>query len=126
MKKASFTLFQPQRWMSKGRSALAVLFVMCIGLTTVNAQTPVQMPADSSSTTSTLDACNDAVTSSSPVVFTDDGNNDGNYADDFMRADTTTFCPTDQWHRVKVVFTDFDVAPGDLSLIHISEPTRPY
>ena len=112
MKKASFTLFQPQRWMSKGLSALAVLFMLCLGLQTASAQTAALIPSDSSSTTTTLEDCNATVTSNSPVVFTDDGSVDGNYADDFMRADTITFCAADG-NTVKVVFSEFDLEEGD-------------
>jgi len=73
----------------------------------------VPIPSDSSSVVETLTSCTGEVTSDSPVQFTDDGLNDGNYADSYARVDTATFCPTDQWSRVKVVFTDFDVAEGD-------------
>jgi len=114
MKRATFTLFQPQRWMSKlGQSTLAVLFMLCLGIQTTSAQKAIPMPSDSASVAETLSECNGTVTSSSPVQFTDDGSNDGNYADSYARADTATFCPSDQWHRVKIVFTEFDLADGD-------------
>lgn len=61
-----------------------------------------------------LETCGGSV-STDDLRWTDDGLNDGNYADPvgFPRTDTIEFCPKDQWHRVKVVFTDFDIAAGD-------------
>ncbi|MFK7980818.1 MAG: hypothetical protein AB8G86_12610, partial [Saprospiraceae bacterium] len=109
MKKASFTLFQPQRWMSKGLSTLVVLFVMCMGLTTATAQRDTITIGDAKGTVNT---CTGTVSSSSSSMFVDDGGNDGNYADSKERSDTTTICAKDG-NTVKVVFTDFDVAPGD-------------
>ena len=109
MKKLSFTLSQPRNWMLL---TLTLVFV-CFSSLTIHAQGLVKMPKDSKATSTKLTSCNNEVTKDSPVQFTDDGSNDGNYADDAARIDTTTFCPTDQWSRVKVVFTDFDLAKGD-------------
>ena len=55
-----------------------------------------------------LTSCNGDVTADG-TQFTDDGFNDGNYADIRARLDTVEFCPTDKWHYVKVVFTQFDL-----------------
>lgn len=130
MKRASFTLFQPQSWMSKlGQSALMVLFVWCcLGLANVNAQTDVVRITDDGKATNTvntkkLTTCNGTVTKDSGTQFTDDGNNDGNYNDPntvgpIGRIDTAEFCPKDQWSRVKVVFTKFDLAPGDTLFVY--------
>jgi len=109
MEKARYTLFQSRSWVFLALTLVCV----CFSSLTINAQKEVLIKSDSSSIEEMLTECNDAVTTSSPVQFLDDGSNDGNYADDYARADTATFCPSDQWHRVKVVFTDFDVAPGD-------------
>jgi len=81
---------------------------MCIGLQTANAQTKIQ---NGTATGAEINACPDGATD--PIVFTDDGDVDGLYADDKARTDTITFCPNDKWHRVQVVFTEFDVAEGD-------------
>lgn len=130
MKRANFTLFQPQTWMSKlGQSALAVLFVWCcMGIQTADAQTMLARGAvakiTSTSTCSkyAVETCNDAGPSDDAAVnspqFVDDGANDGNYADilGMPRTDTIEICGSDAWHRVKVTFTMFDLedtlAPG--------------
>ncbi|MEM1120843.1 MAG: hypothetical protein AAGJ18_10375, partial [Bacteroidota bacterium] len=61
-----------------------------------------------------LEACGGTV-DDNDLRWTDDGSNDGNYSDPIgqPRADTIEFCPIDSWHRVRVVFTEFDVATGD-------------
>jgi len=61
-----------------------------------------------------LETCGGAITEDD-LRWTDDGSNDGNYADPTgdPRTDTIEFCPKDQWHRVKVIFTDFDLDRGD-------------
>jgi hypothetical protein len=91
-----------------------VLFALCFaGLQNANAQ--VQMKYTKGDTTRVnhkLEKCNGDVTSKS-VRFTDDGTNDGNYADLHERRDTVEFCPTDKWHYVKVVFTQFDLEDND-------------
>ena len=103
--------FTNLRWSSLlGRSACLVLFALCFaGLQNATAQIVMKYTAgDSTCTTHTLASCSGAVTDAS-TQFTDDGTNDGNYADLHARADTTEFCPTDKWHFVKVVFTKFDL-----------------
>jgi len=47
------------------------------------------------------------------ALFTDDNSDHENYKDDAARRDTIVICPEDEWHRVKVTFTEFDVAAGD-------------
>ena len=81
------------------------------GFHSISAQTIV-IPSDSSLLRIELDECGGTVTADDRR-FTDDGANDGNYADDKARTDTVEICPKDQWHRIKVVFTDFDLAIGD-------------
>ena len=116
MKKMSFT---NSMWTSLlGRATVLALFVFCFaGLQTANAQ--VKAAFDSSKNTCTVEklaACNGAVTDSKSTQFTDDGSNDGNYADPTggARIDTVTFAPADAWHRVQVVFNKFDVAALDM------------
>ena len=112
MKKMSFT---KSKWlMSFGQSLGLILFFCCFtALQSINAQAIV-MPGNSSLLKVKLDECGGDVTSDDRR-FTDDGGNDGNYADPAgkPRADTVEICPKDQWHRVKVVFTAFDLAKGD-------------
>ena len=110
MKKAKYTLFQLRGWVF-----IATLVCTCFSSLTINAQQQlIQMPSNSSNTGPIeLDACNGTTDSNSPARFTDDGGIEGLYADDDERADTTTICPTNPWNRVKVVFTDFDLAKGD-------------
>ena len=117
MKRASFTLFQPQRWMSLGQSTLMVLFVWCcLGINTASAQT--KMPSDAKPVTKTFTAAE--CTAKTEISFTDDGDNDGNYGDPTKadgsanpRRDTVTFCPDDAWTRVYVEFTSIDIEAND-------------
>jgi len=117
MKKMSFT---NSKWSSLlGRSAFLALFALCFaGLQSAQAQAVVAAfaTADTTCTVKVLTACNGEPTASSQR-FTDDGTNDGNYADTHERRDTVEFCPTDKWHRVKVVFTEFDLEDGKDSLV---------
>ncbi|MEM6318065.1 MAG: T9SS type A sorting domain-containing protein [Bacteroidota bacterium] len=113
MKKAIQTLFRLQSPMA----TLMVVFAWCcLSLSTAEAQDIVmQFKAnDTTSTAVKLATCNGEVTSSSRR-FIDDGKNDGNYTDPVghFRRDTVEICPKDAWSRVKVVFTDFDLAIGD-------------
>ncbi len=68
--------------------------------------------ADTTCTSDTLALCGGTV-SSEDLRFIDDGENDGNYKDNHERVDTVEICPEDRWHRVKVVFTAFDLEAGD-------------
>lgn len=95
---------------------LALLFTLTWGLLNVNL-VHAQIVAAYSTTENTLTTeqlmtCNGAPDSNS-TVFTDDGTNDGNYADDRMRRDTVEICPTDQHHYVRLVVSEFDLAEGD-------------
>ncbi len=112
MKRASFTLFQPQRWTSLGQSALMVLFVWCcLGINTASAQ--IKMPNSAAKVVHTFTAaqCGDA---DHQIQFTDDGADDGNYADTKARVDTTVICPSDGWSRVTVKFVNtFDLEVND-------------
>ncbi len=122
MKKAIFALFQLQsRIPLIGRSALMVLFAWCcLGLQFSMAQVNVEpgevikIGFDSVATQYRLTEC-EGEPSTSSVRFTDDGENDGNYLDpdDSGRRDTVEICPSDQWHRVKVVFSEFDLEEDD-------------
>ncbi len=138
MKKAIFTLFQPQRWMSKiGQSAVAVLFVLCcMGLQTAGAQVDLARGGEAKITSNSgcaqykLTSCNDAGPSDDAAInspkFLDDGLNDGNYADTLgkPRTDTIEICGSDAWHRTRVVFTAFDTEDstggGDTLLVYQS------
>ena len=40
------------------------------------------------------------------------------YTDTIARNNVHTICPVDQWHTVKLVFNDFDLAPGDQLIVH--------
>jgi len=112
--------FTKSGWLSfLGRSLSLALFFCFAGLQSSQAQVVAAFKAGETTTTAErIDACNGEVTSSS-TRFTDDGTNDGNYNDPVgqLRADTVEFCPKDQWHRVKVVFTDFDLAVDDTLLV---------
>ena len=80
----------------------------------------VKMPyvaADSVSACYKLTTCNDAGPTDQSARWTDDGTNDGNYADGHERRDSIEFCPEDKWHRVKIVFTAFDLEDGKDSLV---------
>jgi len=96
------------------RSISLTFVALCLFfISNINAQiiTPYNNTVDTCATV-LLETCNDDVTENS-LRWTDDGLNDGNYKDSRMRNDTIEFCPKDQWHRVKVVFTDFDLEIGD-------------
>jgi len=112
--------FNKSGWLSFLRQSLSLALFFCFaGLQSGQAQVAVKFTAsDTTSIAHKLDACNGDVTSSS-TRFTDDGTNDGNYADPVghERRDTVEFCPKDQWHRVKVVFTDFDLEKEDTLLV---------
>jgi len=113
MEKKNFTILK--NWASLTRTLRLFLFIsLCSTIGTMQAQDIVMrfVPMDSTFTADTLTTCGGTVTSDD-VRFTDDGGNDGNYSDDHERRDTVEICPQDQWHRVKVVFTEFDVARGD-------------
>ena len=126
MKKATFTLHRPRCWMSLwAQSAFLVLFSWCcisIGDMTAQSATVV-MPSDGSSLTHTIDACTGTVNDTG-VAFTDDDAGDATLYSDFDldngapttvgRTDTVAFCPQDQWHRVQVIFTKFELAPNDV------------
>ncbi len=130
MKKMSFT---KQRYSSfLGRFTLMFLLAWSFaGVQNASAQAVnlargavVKMPhvaKDSVSACYALTTCNDAGPSDAAAVnsprWTDDGTNDGNYADDHERRDSIEFCPEDKWHRVKVVFTAFDLEDGKDSLV---------
>jgi len=91
-------------------SFLLALFLLCfIGVQSVNAQVTIKYTEnDTTCTALQLSSCNGDVTADG-IQFTDDGSNDGNYADLHQRRDTVEFCPTDKWHFVKVVFNEFDL-----------------
>ena len=127
MKKASFTLFQPQSWIPiLGRSALLVLFAWCcLGIQGLSAQTAtdeVEHPADNGQfdnvTSYQIETCD-----GENVLYTDDNTGDGKlYYDNFQNdvdgfvgpaLDIVEFCPQDQWHRVNVVFTDAGINSPD-------------
>jgi len=113
MEKRNFTILK--NWAILTRTLQFFLFVCLFStLNTLQGQTIVMKyaTADTTSTSDTLDVCGGTV-SSEDLRFTDDGGNDGNYSDNHQRRDTVEICPKDRWHRVKVVFTDFDVAKGD-------------
>jgi len=80
-------------------------------------------PVDTCITAPKLTTCNTDVTSDKSTRFTDDGSNDGNYADptgarggraaNGGRMDTIVICAANAWQTVKVVFNDFDLEEGD-------------
>jgi len=109
--------FNKSGWLSLlARSLSLALFFCFAGLQSGHAQVAVKFEAGkNTSVEKTLDTCNGDVTATS-TRFTDDGSNDGNYADPVgqARLDTVEICPKDKWHRVKVVFTDFDLEAGDV------------
>ena len=86
---------------------------------------------DNTSTVFQMDVCNGA-SSSSSILFTDDGANDGNYSDAHARIDTIEICPTDQNHYVQVGFTTFDIEDqdqlevyqGDLAAVSLGLPVH--
>ncbi len=112
MKKMSVIKY---KWLSfLERSVALILFTCCFaGLQSVNAQIIMDYEKnDTTCTVAELDPCNGEVNSDSRL-FKDEGGNDGNYVDLHERVDTVEICPEDPWHRVKVIFTDFDIAEGD-------------
>lgn len=113
MEKRNFTL--SKNWVILTR-ALPLLLFACFFLAanSSEAQTLIMRyaAADTTCTADTLALCGGTV-SSEDLRFTDDGENDGNYKDNHQRIDTVEICPVDRWHRVKVVFTDFDLEVGD-------------
>ncbi len=116
MKRASFTLFQPQRWMSLGQSTLMVLFVWCcLGINTASAQ--IKMPSGAAAVTENFSfadgQCAASLADAEAVAFTDDGGDSANYVDGAARLDTVQICPTDAWSHVYVEFTSIDIEAGD-------------
>ena len=110
MKRKSLTHL---KWNRISRYSLFFTFLVLFlgGFQSLNAQ-GIIMSGDSSLLKVKLEECSKTVTVDDRR-FTDDGANDGNYADSYARTDTVEICPKDQWHTVKVVFTDFDLAKGD-------------
>ena len=108
MNKAIYTLFHSSKW----KVALTLVFTWCcLSLQTAAAQ-DIKInytPNDTAeANVVTLDCDADQ------RLFADDGDNDGNYNDNtHERRDTIVICPEDAWHRVKLTFTDFDLAAGD-------------
>ena len=126
MKRMSLTHLQGCLFLR--RSLFLALFALFYGgLQNVNAQVlnlarggVAVMPytaADSLGNCYVLTECNDNGPSDAAAVnsprFTDDGTNDGNYADGHARRDTVEICPNDKWHRVNVTFTHFDLEEND-------------
>ena len=107
--------FIKDSWPTMTNRSIPLTFIaLCLFfISNINAQviTPYSNTADTCATV-LLENCNDSVTEKS-LRWTDDGTNDGNYQDDRLRSDTIEFCPKDQWHRVQVVFSDFDLDEGD-------------
>ena len=113
MEKRNFTL--STNWAILTQVLRLTLFVSLFAtFNTLQAQNIIMQyaTADTTCTSDTLALCGGTV-SSEDLRFTDDGQNDGNYKDDHERRDTVEICPEDRWHRVKVVFTDFDLEAGD-------------
>ena len=113
MKKMGFT---KSKW-TLLKSKLALLTLVLFGLVgqqNLAAQVQATFDSDGDNTCNVerLEECGGTV-DSGDLRFTDDGTNDGNYADSRIRRDTVELCPKDKWHRVKVVFTDFDLEAGD-------------
>ena len=99
---------------SINRSIPLTFITLCFFfISNINAQViiPFSNTIDTCSTV-LLESCNGEATGAS-LRWTDDGTNDGNYQDNRLRNDTIEICPQDQWHSVKVVFTDFDLDEGD-------------
>jgi len=113
MKKRNFTF--STNWAIVVQRVTLVLFVnLLTTLNSLQAQNIIMQyaTADTTCTADTLAICGGIVTVEDKR-FTDDGTNDGNYKDDHQRRDTVEICPVNRWHRVKVVFTDFDLEAGD-------------
>jgi len=109
MKKMSFT---NSMWSSLlQRATVLALVVFCF--TGLQTTASAQIVADEDRTAQ-LSSCSGEVTTAS-TLFTDDGANDGNYADPLgaPRTVTVEILPADAWSRVQVVFNKFDLAPGD-------------
>ncbi|MFK7981670.1 MAG: hypothetical protein AB8G86_16930, partial [Saprospiraceae bacterium] len=103
-----------------GRAAFLMLFAWCFSMNAAYAQDAAQgaAPMPSDSTAKVFDDIK--VCGANAYVFTDDNSGDGKlYSDGSTRgakggrADTTVFCPVNEWSRVQVVFTEFDLAVGD-------------
>jgi hypothetical protein len=114
MKRAMFTLFQRQRVWPK--VSLTLMFILTWGLLSISsleAQIVTGFsPNGDTCKTTTFTTCMDKLTKGN-ILFTDDNMLDGLYADSRPRRDTVEICPKDQWHRVKVVLTEFDLDEGD-------------
>ncbi len=108
MKKAIKTLFQPQ---SLKMTLMVVFAWCCLSLPTAFAQDIVI--TDDGAATHTGNATEVDCDATTSRTFTDDGGLLGNYADASPRVDTVEICPMDPMNRIKVTFTDFDIAPGD-------------
>ena len=109
MKRMSLTLSNGLTLL--GKSTFLLIFALCIGgLQNLAAQVTISYDSKGKNTCTveTLASCNGEVTDKG-TQFTDDGTNDGNYADIRSRLDTVEFCPTDRWHYVKVIFNKFDL-----------------
>ena len=110
--------FTKSRWLLelKRVSVLSLLLVSLTGWLGAQSGTIRATHSATSNTceTARLPQCTGTVDSTG-FRFTDDGTNDGNYVDPTgsPRTDTVEICPVNQWSRVKVVFTDFDLAAGD-------------
>ena len=117
MKKMGYTKLESKSVLSfLGRSIFMILFALCFSIT-ASAQLvgPFAIPSDSSAIE------HNPITEK--VAFTDDNSGDKIlYSDadtkngtDFPggRADTITFCPENKWDRIRVTFTEFDVAAFD-------------
>jgi len=97
---------------------LMVVFAWCcLSLPSAFAQDDIKITDNGTAVTPTLHTSN-----LTPIIdcdatgtrlFTDDGGEDGNYADATPRMDTVQICPKDAKHRIKVTFTDFDIAELD-------------
>ena len=110
MNRMSLTLLK--RLTPLGNIAFLLFFTLFFGsLHNLTAQITIAYDSEGGNTCTVekLTACNGTVTDGNSTQFTDDGANDGNYADSRVRLDTVEFCPTDKWHFVKVVFTQFDL-----------------
>jgi len=58
------------------------------------------------------------ISCSSSTSFTDDNVSSGLYFDDFARKDSVVICPNSAGRQVKVSFSSFDVASGDLLSVY--------
>lgn len=108
------------RYFKRNYSSRTIGFVLffffnLLGYQTALGQIILQNDASgiNTSLSSKLTVCNGGVSSDTGILFTDDGSNDGNYADNHTRIDTVEICPTDNAHYVRVTFTDFDIELAD-------------